>query len=109
MTTVDMGSFTDFPMDIESFMKDVDDETQRRFLQRFLDTIGLERAFVSITPRQADYEIIVVHRSSIEGYTGGAEQYFLDKITGKWKMGWHEHPMAEPVTQSVDLVPETLP
>lgn len=41
------------------------------------------------------YEIIVTHPST-EGRTGGAEQYILDKKTGEWKMGWHEHPMPMP-------------
>ena len=38
------------------------------------------------------FEIVVQHASAGDA-TGGAEQYILDKKTGKWKMGWHEHPL----------------
>ena len=43
------------------------------------------------------YEIVVQRHSETTPEKGlvsaGAEQYFLDKKTGLWKMGWHEHPM----------------
>ncbi len=51
-----------------------------------------------VTEHKDYYEIIVTRISSKE-YTGGAEQYYLDKKTGKSKMGWHEHPMPLPEIQ----------
>jgi hypothetical protein len=46
------------------------------------------------------FEIIVSHPSFEDSYgnvfSGGAEQYFLDKEKGKISMGWHEHPMQMP-------------
>jgi len=50
------------------------------------------------------FEIIVTHPST-DGATGGAEQYIMDKKTGKWRMGWHEHPMPirmDPVLDRVE-------
>jgi hypothetical protein len=47
---------------------------------------------MSVIIHDDHYEIIVTHPSTETG-TGGAEQYFLNKKTGRWEMGWHEHPM----------------
>jgi hypothetical protein len=38
------------------------------------------------------YEILVT-RKGTDDYTGGAENYELDKKSGTSKMIWHEHPM----------------
>jgi len=48
-----------------------------------------------VTDRGDNFEITVTHESK-EGATGGAEQYILNKETGEWRMGWHEHPMPMP-------------
>jgi hypothetical protein len=41
------------------------------------------------------YELIIDH-PGIDGFTGGAECYKLDKKTGESEMIWHEHPMKLP-------------
>ncbi len=42
---------------------------------------------------EGDHYEIIVHHPCTDDATGGAEQYIMDKKTGKWRMGWHEHPM----------------
>ena len=49
----------------------------------------------AVNDQGGQIEIVVTHPST-DGATGGAEQYILDKKTGKWSMGWHEHPMQIP-------------
>lgn len=60
-------------------------------LSAFKAAFGADDNF-DVTDKGDHFEIIVSHPST-ESETGGAEQYFLDKKTGKWRMGWHEHPM----------------
>lgn len=47
---------------------------------------------ILVTSHYSNFEIIVTEKSN-EDYTGGAAQYFLDKKTGRIKMGWHEAAM----------------
>lgn len=80
---------------IDEQMRVTQDEKLQAMLLRFRDTHQKEGERLTVTEHPDHYEI-VVHRESSGGYTGGAEQYLLDKTTGEWKMGWHEHPMELP-------------
>jgi len=51
---------------------------------------------ISVTETESQYEIIVYHPSTQETWTGGTEQYLLDKKTAMIHLGWHEHPMKIP-------------
>lgn len=73
-------------------------------LSVFKGAFGSEDTF-DVNDKGDHYEIIVSHPST-ESHTGGAEQYFLDKKTGKWRMGWHEHPMPMEHPESVETTPE---
>ncbi|MFH1024187.1 MAG: hypothetical protein V1809_12475 [Planctomycetota bacterium] len=76
---------------IEDLIKSKKDKKQIAILTHFFETQQKESK-MTVTERNDLYEITVHHPSS-PGLQGGAEQYFLDKKTGEWKMGWHEHPM----------------
>ncbi len=79
-------------MEIDAAIESIPDGKQKKMLLKFKRRFEKGAAF-NVTSRKACFEIIVTHRSD-KDRTGGAEQYFLDKKTGQWKMGWHEHPMA---------------
>ncbi len=63
-------------------------------IEKFKAAFAVTDDFV-VTDKGDTYEIIVTHPST-DGATGGAEQYILNKKTGEWEMGWHEHPMPMP-------------
>jgi hypothetical protein len=48
-----------------------------------------------ITELDDCFEITVSHNSA-NGYSGGAEAYRVDKVSGEVRMIWHEHPMRLP-------------
>ncbi len=75
------------PMEIGSFLANLEETTQREFLLRFLDSIDLENTSASILSHEDHYEIIVVHPGRPGKLTGGAEQYLVDKASGEWRMG----------------------
>lgn len=77
---------------IEEAIKAKKDRHQIAILTRFLEAHKGAAERISVVEHETRYEI-TVHRTSSASETGGAEQYFLDKTTGEWKMGWHEHPM----------------
>ncbi len=95
-------------MEIEKAIELVNDEKQRKILTQFKDGCKKDDN-ITVTEFENYYEIIVSHHtithSPDERYTGGAEQYFLDKKTGKTKMGWHEHPMRlpDPVGSDIEI------
>ena len=83
----------------EKSVETIKDEKYKKLVSQFIK--GCEPgANISITEHEDYFEIIVSHPSTTDPsgktYSGGAEQYFLDKKTGKTKMGWHEHPMEMP-------------
>lgn len=78
-------------MEIDEAVELIPDLKQKKMLLKFKRRFEKGAAFL-VTSRKDCFEIIVTH-SSDGDYTGGAEQYFLDKETGKTKMGWHEHPI----------------
>ena len=85
------GSMAIDNIEIDSAIALVADNHQKKILSDF------KRHFppddnMRVTSQGGQFEIIVSHPSR-DNYTGGAEQYFLDKATGRYKMGWHEHPM----------------
>jgi hypothetical protein len=61
------------------------------YLETFKAAFGLTDDHL-VNDEGDHFEIIVTHPST-DNATGGAEQYLMDKKTGKWRMGWHEHPM----------------
>jgi hypothetical protein len=76
-------------------------------LQTFLSGFakGLSDRDDAVVAEHLDrFEFIVSHASH-GNCTGGAEQYFMDKMTGKVTMGWHEHPMSEPETELEEVEP----
>lgn len=77
--------------DMDTAIKTEQDADQKRLLEQFRERFGPDDSF-QVTERGGQYEIIVSHPSQ-DGWTGGAEQYFLDKETGETRLGWHEHPM----------------
>lgn len=78
-------------MGIDETVELIPDGKQKKMLLKFKRRFEKGDSFL-VTSRKDCFEIIVTH-SSDGDYTGGAEQYFLDKETGETKMGWHEHPM----------------
>ena len=86
----------DWDKNRESALKSIKDDKHRKLVAKFIKSCG-KVSHVSMVEHEKNFEIIITHPShtdnSGERYTGGAEQYFLDKETGKVKMGWHEHPM----------------
>jgi hypothetical protein len=62
----------------------------KNMLINFKKTFSAED-FIIVTSYSDHFEIIVSHPDTVD-YTGGAEQYYLDKKTGNSKMGWHESP-----------------
>ncbi len=64
---------------------------RRKALEQFKAQHGARDRF-RVTDHPEHYEIIVSHPSG-DGFSGGAEQYFVDKETGQARMGWHEHPV----------------
>ena len=82
-------------MRIEKAIEILDNEDYRNILSQFME--AHKDSQITVTEKQDVFEAIVHHPSyslsENEHYTGGAEQYFIDKTTGSSKIGWHEHPM----------------
>ena len=78
-------------IDIEKAIGLVQNQKHKKMLRDFKNSFSKKDSFI-VTSLEDQFEIIVTHPST-DGFTGGAEQYLLDKQTGKYKMGWHEHPM----------------
>ncbi len=78
-------------MEWNQFLKSVTDQRQRELLNQFRQTLS-RNDNVLVQEFDDHYEITVTHPSS-ENFTGGAEGYRLDKVSGKIEMIWHEHPM----------------
>ena len=77
---------------IDQMIKLARDQKQKEILTKFKSTLSDDDT-TFVTEYEDHYEVTVVHASSEDGYTGGAEGYSIDKTTGKSKMMWHEHPM----------------
>ncbi len=78
------------PTDITQILNQLKNERYRALLQKFRETHP--EAKIMVTEYSDRFELLVTHPASANR-TGGAEQYFIDKATGKVTMGWHEHPM----------------
>ena len=78
-------------MEIDSAIALVTDNHQKKMLSDFKRHFPPDDS-MRVTDQGGRFEIIVSHPSR-DNYSGGAEQYFLDKATGRYEMGWHEHPM----------------
>jgi hypothetical protein len=81
---------------MEDLIKSTKDKKQAAILTRFVESFQKGHESLIVTESNDNYEIIVSHRYNSdedERVWESAEQYFLDKKTGKWGMGWHEHPM----------------
>ncbi len=91
-------------MDIDEAIQLVKDKFQKEMLTRYKADHSTD-SDISVTEYDAYFEIIISHASFIntigERYSGGAEQVFLDKKTGRASMGWHEHPMKIPEVKDV--------
>ena len=86
---------TDNLTDIEELIKQkADDKIQQALLIEFKNRYT-KSDHISVNEQNDCYEITVSH-PSMNGYTGGAEAYRIDKKTGITKMIWHEHPMELP-------------
>ena len=82
-----LGAFIDIDRAIEL----VTDNHQKQILSDFKRQFAPD-GNLRVTSQGGQFEIIVSHPSQ-DNYTGGAEQYLLNKATGHYEMGWHEHPM----------------
>ena len=78
-------------IEIDSAIELVTDSRQKKFLADFKRQFSPDDS-MRVTSQDGQFEIIVLHPPQ-DNYTGGAEQYSLDKETGRYEMGWHEHPM----------------
>lgn len=87
-------------IEIEKTIELIDVEKYRKMLIKFKSRFQEDDSFL-VTSHSDCFEIIVTHPSQ-GNYSGGAEQYFLDKKTGESKMGWHEHPMEIQVFEETD-------
>jgi hypothetical protein len=84
------------PVSIELLIKSKNDKKQIDILTRFVEAFQKGHESIIVTESNDCYEIIVSHRYSSdddETVWQSAEQYFLDKKTGEWKIGWQETPM----------------
>lgn len=74
----------------------VEDVGQQQALRQFQEQCD-DAAEAYVTEYESYFEIIVIHPGFTDTagnvFTGGAEQFLLDKKTGATSMGWHEHPM----------------
>lgn len=79
-------------LDIDEAIELQNDLTNKNILTQMKNQYQSD---VSITVQEyQDYwEIIIDHPDTEDGFTGGAECYHLNKITGESEMIWHEHPM----------------
>jgi hypothetical protein len=78
-------------MGIDEAVELIPDRKQKKMLLKFKRGFEKGTTFL-VTSRKECFEIVVTHPSG-KDISGGAEQYFLYKETGKTKMGWQEHPM----------------
>jgi len=81
-------------IDIEKAIELIKVEKYTKMLFEFKNRFQ-ESDSILVSSHNNYFEIIVTHPSN-DNSSGGAEQYFLDKKTGEYKMGWHEHPMEIP-------------
>ncbi len=93
-------------VNIEQAIDMVNEIQQKKWLSEFLQRHQAQGSTVVVEEHEANYELIVTRSSNEKGYTGGAEQYFIDKKTGEEKMGWHEHPMQLPESMESEQVKE---
>ena len=87
-------------MEIEQAVPLIKDDRQKQMLMDFKCRFNDGDSF-AVTSHPNNFEIMVSHPSD-DNSTGGAEQYFLDKNTGKIKVGWHEPPMPRHGMDSID-------
>lgn len=78
-------------IDIDKAIELEKSDTNKNILINFKKTFSPEDMML-VTSHYDYFEIIVSHPDTVD-YTGGAEQYYVDKKTGNSKMGWHESPM----------------
>lgn len=83
-------------LEIDKVIALVKSDTHKKFLNDFKNAYTSEDSIL-VTSHYGHFEIIVSHPDTVD-YTGGVEQYFLDKRTGNSKMGWHESP--RPIAKS---------
>ena len=81
------GSMVIDKIDINSAIELMTDNRQKKFQADFKRYFSPDDR-----SRGGQLEIIVSHLF-LDNYTGRAEQYSLNKETGRYEMGWHEHPM----------------
>ncbi len=83
-------------LDFSQALQQIQNETYRKFLLKFREQFS-EQDRITITEHPEYFEAIVSHPDTRtedgQIYTGGAEQYFINKKSGEVTMGWHEHPM----------------
>ncbi len=81
---------------LDEAIESAPNETLRRKLSELKARLE-EGDEVFVEEMETHYEIIIVHAAFTDAagdtYTGGAEQMLLNKSTGAWEEGWHEHPM----------------
>ena len=86
-------------MKIDEAIDIINNKKQKEILSQFKDKFKTDDR-ISVTEHINYYEIIVSHPayslSDGRHFSGGAEQYFLDKKSGTITRGWHEHPMLLP-------------
>jgi hypothetical protein len=81
---------------IGDLIKSKKDKKQAAILTRFVEAFQKGHESIIVTESNDCYEIVVSHRYNSdddETVWQSAEQYFLDKKTGEWKIGWQETPM----------------
>lgn len=92
-------------LSLDQAIEQEEDQRLRAHLVSFAEGLH-EEDRTRVTEHDDRWEIVVSHPSS-GGSTGGAEQYFVDKVTGEATMGWHEHPMDRP--GSIEVLREAEP
>jgi hypothetical protein len=78
-------------LEIDKAIALVKSDKHKKFLSDFKNAYTSEDSIL-VTSHYGHFEMIVSPPDTVD-YTGGAEQYFLDKRTGNSKMGWHESPV----------------
>ena len=105
--TTGRGTLLEGPIqniEIEKAIGLVQNKKHKKMLRDFRASFSAKGSFI-VTSLEDQFEIVVTHPST-DGFTGGAEQYFLNKQTGKFKMGWHEHPMEILKPEKIDEKPQ---
>ncbi len=85
---------------IKEFVALQNNEELKSILIDFSEIFSETDSILIAAETENHYEIHVTHPSFTDpsgiSLLGGSEQYYLDKRTGKHRMGWHEHPMRDP-------------